>query len=270
MGKKLGLCLTGGGARGGYQIGAIKAIEDLGLLDNVEAYSGTSIGAANAAVVASRGVDAAYDIWLSLPKDNMPRKGKDKEQEKGFNLQLDNGLYSMEIFEDVMVSAVDYEALRKKEVYATISEGGSADKGILELLKLSLDYYIKKEPHAQYLPLHKLSDKRIHKGIVASCSIPIFFSPVTMDGKKFYDGGVFDNTPVKPLVENGCDEIIVIHLHKNRSQVRKEDYPNVTFHEIRHSKARELGRILKFSKKQTKQLYQYGYEDAKNYFSSLK
>jgi NTE family protein len=91
-----------------------------------------------------------------------------------------------------------------------------------------------------------------------------------MDGKKFYDGGVFDNTPVKPLVENGCDEIIVIHLHKNRSQVRKEDYPNVTFHEIRHSKARELGRILKFSKKQTKQLYQYGYEDAKNYFSSLK
>jgi len=268
MGKKLGICLTGGGARGGYQIGAIKALEDLGILANVSAYSGTSIGAANAAVVASRGVDAAHDVWFNLPKDNMPKKKKEKERR--FRLEMDKGIYSMEIFEEVMFGVIDYDKLRQKEVYITISEGGKAQDGIIELLKLSLDYYIKKEPHAQYLPLHKLSNTRIHKGVVASCSIPIFFSPVTIDGKKFYDGGVFDNTPVKPLVENGCDEIIVIHLHKNRSQVRKDEFPGIVFHEIRHASARELGHILKFSKKQTKQLYEYGYQDTMTYFKNHK
>lgn len=267
MGKKLGVCFTGGGARGGYQVGALKALEELGILDKVSAFSGTSIGAANAAVIASRGVDAAYDVWMSLPENNMPRK--DKESDKRFSFQFDKGLYSMDVFEEVMVDVVDYEELKKKEVYATISEGGEPDSGLFELLKLSLDYYIKKEPHAQYLPLHDLSNEKIHKGIVASCSIPVFFSPVTIDGTKFYDGGVFDNTPVKPLVENGCDEIIVVHLHKNRSQVKKDLYPDVVFHEIRHSKARELGRILKFSKEQTKELYQYGYEDTMAYFQDL-
>lgn len=267
MGKKLGVCLTGGGARGGYQIGALKALYELGILQKVSAFSGTSIGAANAAVVSSRGVDVAYDIWYNLPKNNLPKKKKEKDRK--FRLEIDSGIYSMEVFEDVMLNAIDYDALRKKEVYVTISEGGKEQDGLIELLKLSLDYYIKKEPHAQYLPLHKLSDRRIHKGVVASCSIPVFFSPVKMDGKKFYDGGVFDNTPVKPLVENGCDEIIVIHLHKNRSQVRKEEFPNIVFHEIRHASARELGHILKFSKKQTKQLFEYGYQDTMNYFKNL-
>lgn len=266
MKKKIGICLTGGGARGSYQIGALKALDELGILEKVQAFSGTSIGAANASVVASRGVEVAYNVWLSLPKDNMPRKPKKKANDRIFNFDLDTGLYSMDVFEDVIIKAVDYDALRKKEVFVTISEGGHEKDGLMELLKLSLDYYINKEPHAQYLPLHKLEDKAIHKGIVASCSIPIFFSPVKMDGKKFYDGGVFDNTPVKPLVENGCDEIIVIHLHKNRSYIRKDLYPNVTFHEIRHGSARELGRILKFSIKQTKQLYTYGYEDVMSYF----
>jgi len=265
MGKKMGVCLTGGGARGGYQIGALKALDELGILKKVVAFSGTSIGAANAAVVASRGVDKAYDIWLNLPKDNIPRKSKDNI----FKFELGNGLYSMEIFEDVMVSAVDYDELRKKEVYVTISEGGDAKDGLLELLKLSFDYYVHNETHAQYLPLHELSNEKIHKGIVASCSVPIIFSPVTIDEKKYYDGGVFDNTPIKPLVENGCEEIIVVHLHKNRSQVKKEEFPGIVFHEIRHKSWRELGRILKFSKKQTKQLYEYGYQDTLAYFNCI-
>ncbi len=266
MGKKLGVCLTGGGARGGYQIGALKALEELGILDKVSAFSGTSIGAANASVVVSRGVDKAYDIWLNLPKDNIPRKPKDRENR--FKFEFGNGLYSMDIFEDVMVSAVDYKHLREKEVYVTISEGGEAKDGLLELVKKSINYYVKNQSHAHYLPLHQLSDERIHKGIVASCSIPIVFSPVMIDGKKDYDGGVFDNTPVKPLVESGCDEIIVIHLHRNRSQVNKEEFPDVTFHEIRHQSWRELGRILKFTKKQTMQLYEYGYQDTMRYFQS--
>lgn len=266
MGKKLGVCLTGGGARGAYQIGALKALENLGILSDVDAFSGTSIGAANAAVVASRSVDEAYRVWLNLPNKNIPRKPKTKKHP--LDIKLDNGLYSMDVFEDIIVDAIDYDELRKKEVYITISEGGSEQDGLIELLKFSYDYYIHNETHAQYLPLHKVSDEKIHKGIVASASIPIFFSPVKMDGKKYYDGGVFDNVPVKPLVENGCDEIIVIHLHKYRSQVPKDEFPDVKFHEIRHGSAIELGRFLKFSAKQTKQLYEYGYQDTMEYFKN--
>jgi NTE family protein len=37
--------LSGGGARGAYQIGALKALQELGILDKATAFSGASIGA---------------------------------------------------------------------------------------------------------------------------------------------------------------------------------------------------------------------------------
>ena len=45
---KLGICLSGGGARGAYQIGALIALRDLGIFSDAIAFSGSSIGSINA------------------------------------------------------------------------------------------------------------------------------------------------------------------------------------------------------------------------------
>lgn len=271
MSKKLGICLTGGGARGAYQIGALKALEDLHILKDVQAYSGTSIGSANAAVVASKSVEKAKDVWFNLPKDNIPKntyQTASKDETKKRLIDMERGLYSLKTFEDIIIDAVDFDALKKQEVYVAISHGGDIDEGLFDLVRTSFQHYLKKEAKIFYMPLHEMDKLRVQKSIVASCSIPVLFAPVTFDDKKYYDGGVFDNVPIKPLIDAGCDEIIIIHLHKHRFYKPNNIAPNVIFHEIKHLKG-SYGRILNFSKEQTTRLYELGYQDTTNYFKNL-
>ena len=269
MAKKIGLCLTGGGARGAYQIGAIKALKTLGVFDNIKAFSGTSIGAANAAVVATKGIRTAEDVWLNMPNDNIPKI--EAENEKLIRLpDFKRGIYSMRIYEKVIQENVDYDILKQKEVYVTISQGGEFDAGLKELLKSSYNHYIKKNSQVRYMPIHTLEAVDAHQSIIASSSIPLFFSPIEIDNHNCYDGGVFDNVPYTPLIEAGCDEIIIIHLQKGGTRFLKFDqHPDVTFHEIKH-KGKHLGKVLKFNIEQTNRLLQLGYDETIEYFKAIK
>jgi len=58
--NKVGLCFSGGGARGAYQIGAVKALVELGIFSHIQVFSGTSIGAVNACMVATKNIDQIY------------------------------------------------------------------------------------------------------------------------------------------------------------------------------------------------------------------
>lgn len=266
MARKLGLCLTGGGGRGAYQVGAIKALDELGILKEVKAFSGTSIGAANAAIVASRGVHTAKDIWFTIPKDSWKHevsflKKLIKERVKA----IDEGIYNIETFESILWEHVDCEVLKEKEVYVTVSEGGPEEKGLFELVKATYYHYMKKDSKVLYLPLAELTREETVKSIIASCSIPLIFPAVPIEHKKYYDGGVFDNIPIKPLIDAGCDEIIIIHLNKTIIFNTKK-HPEIEFHEIKHKGS--LGGVLDFSITHTEKLFQYGYEDTMLYFAS--
>ncbi|HOW38600.1 MAG TPA: patatin-like phospholipase family protein, partial [Bacillota bacterium] len=64
--ERIGLCLSGGGARGPYQIGVAKALEEWGLFSKIYAFSGTSIGAVNAAFLAGCGLSESERMWLEM------------------------------------------------------------------------------------------------------------------------------------------------------------------------------------------------------------
>jgi len=68
---KLGLCLSGGGARGAYQIGALMALKEAGIYDKIEMISGTSIGAANAALIACNSLETVKNIWFDIPDETI-------------------------------------------------------------------------------------------------------------------------------------------------------------------------------------------------------
>ena len=59
--RPYGLILAGGGAKGAYQIGAWKALIELGI--QIEAIAGTSIGAINGAFIAQGDFDKALTVW---------------------------------------------------------------------------------------------------------------------------------------------------------------------------------------------------------------
>jgi|AntRauTorcE11898_2_1112593.scaffolds.fasta_scaffold03672_5 NTE family protein len=270
MAKKLGVCLTGGGGRGAYQIGALKALHDLGILQKVDAFSGTSIGSANAAVIATRPISRAVDVWFSLPEDNFQRMSHQSDSPGEMRrrlLEIDRGIYSMDKFEDTIMHSVDFNAIKHKEVYATISKGGKKGEGFFELIRSSFRHYVQKESNVVYMPLWKLTEKQVIKSIVASCSVPIFFPPVSMDENKYYDGGVFDNIPIKPLVDSACEEIIIIHLHRHLFYNPNTVAPNVKFHEIKHRGY--LGSVLNFSQNHILELYELGYKETMDYYKPL-
>lgn len=265
--KKIGLCLTGGGARGAYQIGALAALEELGILQQINYFSGTSIGAANLALIVSRSVDVAKEVWLSVEgnplKPVVPLR-------KRFTIQylrsIDQGLYDIHSLEEILLSKVDFNGFQNKYAYVTISDGGQYDKGVFDLIKNTFSHYIKKKSKAIYLPIHELESNDILKAVLSSCAIPVIFPSIKRKEKKYYDGGLFDNIPIKPLIDAGCDTIIIIHLNKTHFFNTKK-YSGVEFIELKAKKS--LGPVLNFSLMHTKPIYELGYQDAMEKFNEF-
>lgn len=61
--QNIGLVLSGGGAKGAYQVGVWKAMEEYGLTNKVKAASGTSVGALNATLFANVTTTKAQQLW---------------------------------------------------------------------------------------------------------------------------------------------------------------------------------------------------------------
>ncbi len=263
---KVGLCLTGGGARGAYQIGVAKALEELGILQKVEVFSGTSIGSVNASMLATMSVDDAKDIWFSVSNDLLKRTENIFRRIIKEKLEFKNtGVFEITSLENMLKDHLNLDKLRQKEVYVTLSEGGEVNEGIFGLFKSSFHHYIKKdESHVVYSKISSYEDDdAIYKQILASCSIPIVFAPLQVDDKQYYDGGLYDNAPVKPLIEEGCDTIIVIHLEKIHF-LNPSKYPGITFHEIKTKE--HLGGHLNFDSDKSRKIFQYGYVEGIEYF----
>jgi NTE family protein len=174
----------------------------------------------------------------------------------------------MEIFEQIMIKYVNVNHLNDHHVFVSISESGDQSKGLTELIKQSMKHHLKKDSKAHYVHLNDLTNQQALNVIEASCSIPVVFSPVVIEDRKYYDGGVFDNTPIQPLIDSGCNEIILVNIafFSTKKKVQKA-YPNITIHEIKTKK--KLGGILDFSKEHSKMLFDLGYKETMEYFKHI-
>lgn len=263
---KLGLCFSGGGARGAYQIGVCQALKEMGILDKVEAISGTSIGAVNAALIACLPVEKIRDLWFSIPPEVL--NTSESFFKRLIHERIDffkNGIFSIDVLKKIIKDNINYNLIKSKKVYVTLSDCGSEDGGLTSLIKASYLHYIRKNKLVVYSPLWKQTNKQIIKQIIASCSIPVAFPAEKINGKQYYDGGLYDNIPVKPLIDEGCDTIIVIHV-AILPYFYKHRYKTTNFHAIKSSHS--LGLVLKFNPEQSLIRYNMGYEDGLNYLKS--
>lgn len=262
--NKLGLCLSGGGARGAYQVGVCKALEELGYYDKIEVFSGTSIGAVNASLLATAPIEDVKKIWVEFPKENFSYIDNlmKKIRARDFSF-VQNGLTDIDNLEKLLDENLKIDNLRDIEVYVTLSPAGLPDEGTLGILKSSFSHYLRGNKKVIYSPLHKQDAEDINKQIIASCSIPFVFPAVKLDGQQMFDGGLYDNIPIKPLVDAGCDTVIVINLQK-LIRYNPKKFPGIHIIEIKHKKS--LGAVLNFDNEQALTRFNLGYEDAMAYF----
>ena len=173
----LGLALSGGGAKGFAHLGAIQAIIDKGMTPDIIA--GTSAGSLAGVFIADGYTpEEILQIFVS------------KKVKEFIHLTIPHaGISKMTYLSNLLkkyIRAKSFEDLRMPlHVVTTDFDNG-------EMVDFSKG---------------KLIDP-----VVASCSIPIFFTPVMIDGVHYVDGGLLKNLPTT-VIRPYCKKLIAVNLN---------------------------------------------------------
>lgn len=247
---KRAIALEGGGAKGAYELGALRALKERNI--EIHAVAGTSIGAMNGAMVVMDALEELEDLWntirfediLACPKELQEifwdEKLNMKQAQAAFQtfrkMIHDRGLDSTPL-RNLVDRYLDEERFRRSPIeYGLVTYSVSELKGVVKF--------------RDEIPFGKLGDY-----ILASAAYPLF-QLVEIEGKKYIDGGVYDNSPVRMLVEKGYKNIICIQIGTNRIT---HEYPGV---EILHIYPRvPLGHALDVRREKLDEYMQMGYYD---------
>lgn len=77
--RRVGLVLSGGGAKGAYEIGVWKALKEMEATKCIDKIVGTSVGALNAVLLDACGIAKAEEIWMNLKQDDLLHWGIKKD-----------------------------------------------------------------------------------------------------------------------------------------------------------------------------------------------
>jgi len=257
---KLGLVLAGGGGKGSYQMGVIKAMEHIGLTKYIQGVAGTSVGALNGALLLNGDIEKACQVWENIsPNKILSIKGRTLiEKLKGTPLEKMHD--KLEIYSKRLE---DYGVFSRKGMVSLIEE--SVD--LHQLSTCDIPFYatcVEFPSMTQtYFQLNRQKPQLIQSMLLATSAIPVVFPPEEIEGKLYIDGGVKDNVPIAPLYKIGCNPIIVIPL--DRSYILNRSlYPDASIYEIvpQNSLGHIVSGTLQFNREVAKRHMQDGYNDA--------
>ena len=191
MKNKIGLVLGGGGAKGAYQVGVLKALKKYKLLKHVKCISATSIGALNSMKVLENDILGAEEIWKNVNKDIALSKSSLITKLKT------KSIFSREGFKKLALEKIDFEKVRKSKIDCYIVATPITKK-------------VKDAPTE--FSVRGKTNEEILNYLLASSAIPFVFESVTIDGIKYMDGFGVSNTPVEILKNKGCNVIFVVPL----------------------------------------------------------
>ena len=292
---QIGLVLTGGGAKGAYQAGALKYLAEIGLQPQIIA--GTSIGALNGAVLAANipftdAVKHLNNLWTKIGQSKVISLDRNfaltilHHAAKAFvptfrhwlidfvrtGISDDNkALLDPSAIETILKEAVDPDALKNgTELWVTVFPSlkipGLDYNWLIDLVRSGTG------TKAQWLCVQDCQDdETLHNLLLASAAIPLAFPQREVNGQYYVDGALEDNIPLGALAARGCSHAIVIHLNGGAIWNR-HDFPKQTVIEIRPSEKigsshlpviSEIHSLFDFSPKNIAKLKQMGYQDAR-------
>lgn len=226
--EQLGLVMAGGAARGAYQAGALRYLftelpRVLGVTPWPSVVSGCSVGSLNAVPAASRDVEKvlrASQMWSELRIEQVYRLHGDSVfgamtrmfYPEGGASVLDATPLMKLVSRELPIRAVR-EAIRSGKTRALIVSATSLATGFNVLFTDSAADDLDLQP----MPGTKVVRERIKaRHLLASCSLPLLFPPITIDGELFVDGGLRQNTPLRPVIHAGADRVIMFGVHAEK------------------------------------------------------
>lgn len=261
--KEYGIVLEGGGARGSYQIGAWKALREAGI--KICGIAGASVGALNGALICMDDLEKAEEIWENIRYSQVINVDDDvietvkkldlksldlvKVAEDAKRILKDKGL-DITPLKNLIESVVDEDKIRSSDRELYLTTYSVTDRELLVL-------------NAKDIPDGEIGDM-----LLASAYFPAFRND-KLGGKRYLDGGGWNNVPINILLEHDYKDILVIRIYGlGYDSERTTEIPE-DVHVTHIAPRQDLGGILEFDRTRARKNMTLGYYDAKRVLYGL-
>lgn len=226
------LVLSGGGARGAYQVGVLQAIGDLARENQVsnpfEIHCGVSAGAINAAFMAtqnhrfSNGTQDLANLWASLSSDQIFRTDILSLGKIGFQWmsELSFGGFNAATEGRALLDTSPLLQLLRMNLDFKMIESNIQSGNLRALAITALEYQTSQTitfvqgapdiPNWRKSRRHSEQVSFTAEHVLASSSIPILFPPTAVGDRHFGDGCVRNMAPLSPVLHMGASQVLVV------------------------------------------------------------
>jgi NTE family protein len=237
----VGLVLSGGGARGAYQAGVVKAISEIAAEANLNQplpiLTGVSAGAINASYLASsadnflEGADKMALMWSKITADRIFKTDVLSAGRSGLRFVTDatvGALYQKKLARSLLDTAplkkFINESIDFSKIPKNIQEGHLKSLAITAMNysnSTSITFVQGDNTSPMWLRSRRKSElaNLTTEHIMASSAIPIFFPPVHIptygeNGDHFGDGCLRNTAPLSPAIHLGADRLLVVSVRR--------------------------------------------------------
>ena len=209
---RVGVVLSGGGAKGFAHIGALKVIEESGL--PIDYIGGTSMGSIIGALYAM-GYDLETMIqlikeqdWDAVMSDAIPQKYISVDEKR-----MDRHYLATFPFRNkkIQMKSAIHEGEMINLLLARLT---SPAYKIYDYNKLSIPFLCV-ATDIETAEAYEMTKGNLQRSVRASMSIPFYFAPVEVDNRLLVDGGLRNNFPVHNVKDKGIDIIIGIDVQRD-------------------------------------------------------
>lgn len=174
----IGIVLSGGMAKGAYQIGALRALRELVPLEDIKCMSCASVGVLNGYAFAVDELDLAERMWRSVCNGDTR----------------------------VLISQILRSSMLQQSI-GTLSEKRRPFPFAFYSTLLDFNYR-----NIVYKDLSQVDADRVPAFLKASVAMPAYNRAVPLDNTLYFDGAMVDNIPVYPLLKHKLDYIICFYF----------------------------------------------------------
>ena len=254
------LVLSGGGAKGVYHIGAWRALRELRV--GVNAFVGNSIGAVIAGFLAQGNDDALELIGKTITIDTIVKLPEGFGKDGEFKLEFSR----MPSLSDLYREFVEKKGLDTSPMRILLSESLDEDRIRRSGVDLGVVTVNVSDLKPREVFIDEMEKGRLIDYLMASSALPGFSAP-EIEGKKYTDGGLWDNIPYAMARKRGYRRIIVIDISGAGINRRPDVAGGQTIY-IKNSI--DMGGVLDFDRSFLDTYSELGYLDTMRVFGRYK